>query len=79
MPKPHPDMLLHLMDRLAVNAGDTLMIGDTTHDLELARNAKTAALAVAYGAHEAAGLAAWGPEATAHSIAEMRAWLAANG
>jgi phosphoglycolate phosphatase len=79
MPKPHPDKLLHLMDRLAVNAGDTLMIGDTTHDLELARNAKTAALAVAYGAHEAAGLAAWRPEATAHSIAEMRAWLAANG
>lgn len=79
MPKPHPDMLLHLMDRLAVTARETLMIGDTTHDLELARNARTAALAVAYGAHEAEGLAALHPEATVHSIADMRAWLAVNG
>ena len=79
MPKPHPDMLLHLMDRLAVNAAETLMIGDTTHDLELARNAKTPALAVAYGAHEAAGLATLQPEATAHSVAEVRAWLATHG
>ncbi|MEP7328619.1 MAG: HAD-IA family hydrolase [Betaproteobacteria bacterium] len=78
MPKPHPDMLLHLMDRLAVDAGQTLMIGDTTHDLELARNARTASLAVAYGAHEAASLSALGPEATAHSIPELRAWLATN-
>ena len=77
MPKPHPDMLLHLMDQLAVTAGETLMIGDTTHDLELARNANTASLAVAYGAHEAESLAALRPEATAHSIAELRAWLAA--
>lgn len=79
MPKPHPDMLLHLMDRLAVPPTQTLMIGDTTHDLELARNANTAAVAVAYGAHEKAGLAAMRPETTAHSIEELRGWLAANG
>ncbi len=77
-PKPHPDMLLHLMDRLGAAPGETLMIGDTTHDLELARNAGAAALAVAYGAHEADGLARLAPLATVHSIAEMRRWLAAN-
>lgn len=79
LPKPHPDMLLHLMDRLGVAPGDTLMIGDTTHDLELARNAGVAGVAVAYGAHDAAGLARLAPLAMAHSIAELAAWLAENG
>ncbi len=79
MPKPHPDMLLHLMDRLGACADETLMIGDTSHDLELARNARTAGLAVAYGAHEVEGLEALQPEAVAHSVAEMRAWLAVHG
>lgn len=78
LPKPHPDMLLHLMDRLSVAPRDTLMIGDTTHDLELARNAGVAGLAVAYGAHEPDGLARLAPLATVHSIAELRQWLAAN-
>lgn len=78
-PKPHPDMLLHLMDRLGVRAEETLMIGDTTHDLELARNAGVAAVAVAYGAHEAAGFVRYAPLATVHSIAELAAWLEQNG
>ena len=76
--KPHPDMLLRLMDRVGVSPGDTLMIGDTTHDLELARNAGVAALAVAYGAHPPEDLMQQEPLATVHSIAELRAWLAGN-
>ena len=79
-PKPHPDMLLHLMERAGVEPRETLMIGDTTHDLELARNAGAAALAVAYGAHPAGR--DWrdcAPLATVHSIAELRRWLRANG
>ncbi len=51
--KPHPDMLLRLMDQVGTVPGDTLMIGDTTHDLLLARNAGVAGLAVGYGAHAA--------------------------
>ncbi len=78
-PKPHPDMLVTLMDRLAVGPRDTLMVGDTTHDLDLARNAGASAIAVAYGAHEPDGLAARGPLATVHSIAELRRWLADHG
>jgi phosphoglycolate phosphatase len=79
MPKPHPDMLLTLMDRCGVAAIETLMIGDTTHDLELARNAGASALAVTYGAHALAGLAGLSPLATVASIAELAAWLKANG
>jgi phosphoglycolate phosphatase len=77
-PKPHPDMLLALMDRLGVGPAKTLMIGDTTHDLELARNAGVSALAVAYGAHPPMGLMAMQPLTTAHSVTELRAWLSAN-
>ena len=77
-PKPHPDMLLALMDSVGVAAPETLMIGDTTHDLELARNAGVAAIAVSYGAHRPDGLAGLSPLATLHSIAELRSWLAEN-
>jgi len=76
-PKPHPAMLLHLMDRLAVTPSETLMVGDTTHDLELARNAGTSAIAVSYGAHAASGLAQLSPLATVHSMGELDAWLRA--
>ena len=78
-PKPHPDMLLHLMDRLGVASEETLMIGDTTHDLELARNAGASAVAVAYGAHEVEGLARLKPLAVVHSVAELGEWLRGNG
>ena len=76
--KPHPDMLLRLMEHVGAGPGETLMIGDTTHDLELARNAGVAALAVAYGAHPPEDLLEARPLALLHSIAELRAWLAGN-
>lgn len=77
-PKPHPDMLLALMDRLGATPGETLMIGDTTHDLDLARNAGASAVAVTYGAHAIEGLASREPLATVHSIGELRRWLDAH-
>jgi phosphoglycolate phosphatase len=55
------------------------MIGDTTHDLELARNAGAHGVAVGYGAHPAAALAAHAPLAVVESVAALRAWLAAHG
>ena len=77
-PKPHPAMLISLMELAGAAPRETLMIGDTTHDLELARNAGVSAVAVAYGAHPAAGLAAMEPLAIVHSIGELRSWLATN-
>jgi phosphoglycolate phosphatase len=78
-PKPHPDMLLHLMQHVGADPGETLMVGDTTHDVELAQNAGVAAIAVSYGAHPTAGLAERRPLALVHSVEELRRWLAANG
>ena len=79
LPKPHPDMLLHLMDRLEVRPQETLMIGDTTHDLELAHSAGASAIAVAYGSHPHSELAQLEPLATVRTVSELRQWLAGNG
>jgi phosphoglycolate phosphatase len=76
--KPHPDMLLFLMDRLNVGPERTLMIGDTTHDLQMARNAGVAALAVSYGAHAEAQLADLAPLACASCFDDLIAWLETN-
>lgn len=78
-PKPHPDMLHNLMRFLAAEPERTLMIGDTSHDLELARNAGARGVAVTYGAHPAEALARLAPAGIVDSIAALRAWLAAHG
>ena len=49
--KPHPGMLLEIMDELAVDPERVLMVGDTSHDLNMAANAGIHGLAVTYGAH----------------------------
>jgi phosphoglycolate phosphatase len=77
-PKPAPEMLLELMAQLEIDPGRTLMIGDTSHDLNMAAAAGVAAVAVSYGAHAGGALAALGPLALVHSTAELAAWLAAN-
>lgn len=76
--KPHPRMLLELMEELDVPAERTLMIGDTTHDLQLATNAGCASVGVGYGAHEVAGFEALSPLHVAHSVAELSDWLRDN-
>jgi phosphoglycolate phosphatase len=77
-PKPDPAMLRHLMDAVGATVDETLMIGDTTHDLELASRAGASSVAVAYGAHAAHGFSSFAPLATVHSIAELARWLRAN-
>jgi len=76
--KPHPAMLLHLAEQLAVHPGRMLMIGDTTHDLQMAAAAGVASVGVTYGAHLHSHLAPQGALALVESVAELRTWLAAN-
>lgn len=73
--KPHPRMLNELMRLFAVEPERTLMIGDTTHDLQLAANAGTASVAVSYGAHEPEVFRAYAPHHVAHSVQELQDWL----
>jgi len=74
-PKPHPDMLMKLMEFTSVEPERVLMIGDTTHDLELAQNAGVRAVAVTYGAHRREHLEPHPAEVVVDSVAELTAWL----
>jgi phosphoglycolate phosphatase len=76
--KPHPRMLHELMAELGVAPERVLMIGDTTHDLQLALNAGCASVGVSYGAHEPAAFVELKPRVVAHSVAELHAWLVEN-
>ena len=77
--KPHPLMLQELMAELDVPPQRTLMIGDTTHDLQMALNAGCASVAVTYGAHTPEAFEALGPLCIADSVAQLDAWLRTNG
>ena len=77
--KPHPQMLNEVMDVVGQTPARTVMIGDTTHDLQMALNAGTAGIAVTYGAHPEAPLLELSPRFCAHSVTELRDWLALNG
>jgi phosphoglycolate phosphatase len=73
--KPHPGMLLHIFDSAAVPPGRALMIGDTTHDLELAANAGCDALAVCYGAHSEARLRSMAARDYLSTVDALHRWL----
>lgn len=73
--KPHPQMLLELMDELGARAEETLMIGDTEYDLQMANNAGVRSLAVCYGVHTPDRLLACEPLACLDSLWAVRAWL----
>lgn len=76
--KPHPAMLLEIMDELGVPANRTLMIGDTSHDILMAQNAGVDAIGISHGAHPAAALQALNPLALVDNLAVFKAWLCAQ-
>jgi phosphoglycolate phosphatase len=76
--KPSPIMLHELMQEFGVDADRTLMIGDTTHDLQMALNAGCASVGVSYGAHEPDAFHDLKPKFIAHSVAELSQWLLEN-
>lgn len=78
-PKPDPKMLRELMQELGAGPERTLMIGDTTHDLQLAANAGTASVAVSYGAHPIETLGGLMPRHIAHSVKDLEHWLLRHG
>jgi len=74
-PKPDPAMLHELMRELGVSPAEALMIGDTSHDLEMASAAGVDAVAVCYGAHAEASLRAMRPRACVGSVPDLDEWL----
>jgi phosphoglycolate phosphatase len=78
-PKPHPAMLLELMQEHGAGPEELLMIGDTSHDLGMAKSAGVDAVAVCYGAHSRESLLDWNPRGCMGSVGELRQWLTKNG
>jgi phosphoglycolate phosphatase len=76
--KPHPRMLHELMREFGADPERTLMIGDTTHDLQMAMNAGCASVGVSYGAHEPAEFDSLAPLHVAHSVRGLHDWLQKN-
>jgi phosphoglycolate phosphatase len=76
--KPHPAMLQELTRELGQDLKRTVMVGDTTHDLQMAFNAGAASIAVQYGAHATHELDMLNPMYSAPSVLELHAWLSDN-
>jgi phosphoglycolate phosphatase len=76
--KPHPAMVLEIIEELGADPARTLVIGDTGPDLLMAANAGVASLGVTYGAHDIEDLRPHSPLALVNSFNEVHAWLCAN-
>ena len=76
--KPDPGMLHRILEQLDIDPERALMIGDTTHDMQMARAAGLARVAVSHGAHETQALLEYEPLACVGDCGELRAWLREN-
>ncbi|MGK0273238.1 MAG: phosphoglycolate phosphatase [Cocleimonas sp.] len=73
--KPHPQMLEEILVDHNVEPNNTLMIGDSEYDLQLANNTKVDALAVSYGVHGLMRLLKQGPVGFIDDIKQLPQWL----
>ena len=73
--KPHPAMLAEAIADAGAEPTNTVMIGDTVYDIEMAQAAECRALGVAWGYHDRAELLAAGAEAVADTPARLEEML----
>jgi phosphoglycolate phosphatase len=76
--KPHPQMLLDILEHTGMEAADTLMVGDTEYDMQMAQNAGSHALGIGHGVHSPERLLANGAMACVDDLHGLRNWLADN-
>lgn len=77
--KPHPQMANEIMEQLFIEKENTLMVGDSSYDLEMAINAGIDSVAVAYGSQEPENLKSFSPKKILHNPHELFDWLRLNG
>jgi phosphoglycolate phosphatase len=73
--KPHPQMLDEIMDELVITPERTLMIGDTSYDLQMAQNAGVPAVGVTFGAQAREKLLSYNTKQIFNQFSELSAWL----
>lgn len=71
--KPHPEMLLRAMAETGATPADTVMIGDTIFDIQMAKNAGVTAIGVSWGYHAASELSAAGAAVIVEKFSELPA------
>ncbi len=76
--KPHPAMLLEILEELAVAPGEALMIGDTEYDMEMAHRAGVDRVAVSYGVHDMDRLQRWSPQLCLDHLPGLMDWLVSH-
>ncbi|MEK9671461.1 MAG: HAD-IA family hydrolase [Rhodospirillaceae bacterium] len=69
--KPHPSMILNAIADTGARPESTVMVGDTTFDMEMSRNAGTLAIGVAWGYHGLDELAAAGAASVIGDFADL--------
>jgi phosphoglycolate phosphatase len=77
--KPDPQMILDILEELGVAAEDSLVVGDTTHDLWMAHNAGAGAAAVLTGCQSRSELSQASPRAYFEDLRELPGWLTEGG
>jgi len=77
--KPHPEILHLAMAEVGAEPAETVLVGDTTYDMEMAGNAGVAAIGVSWGYHGATELRASGARRIVERFADLHAALAATG
>ncbi len=73
--KPDPGLLLRAMEETGSGTAETVMVGDTTFDMEMARRARVRPIGVAWGYHPAADLAAAGAATVVESFTALQVVL----
>jgi len=73
--KPHPQMLLDIIDYYGVDPSETIMVGDTDYDLQMANNAATHSVGVTYGVHEKQRLLNCNPLSCLDNVQDLHQWL----
>ena len=73
--KPHPLMLEQILAHCGVRAEQALMVGDSSFDLLMARNAGMDSVAVSYGAQSIESLQQFEPRLSIDRFCELHAWL----
>lgn len=73
--KPHPGMLNEIMNVVGVEKSSVIMVGDTSHDLQMAANAGVHGLGVSYGAHPEKELRQQPHQALMHDVLAVNQWL----
>lgn len=76
--KPHPEMLHEILDELNFSASQTLMIGDSEHDLKMATNANMRSIGVTHGVHDAETLNRHNPLTCLTDITDLYDYLSHN-